>query len=732
MYIDNTLVETHLGAFSPFAVDITDKVKPGSIFELKVVVSGSAAVKDSTGNYFVYPVGGWMDSKSGINDDVWLRAYGKIAIEDAFVQTFVSTKQIKIKYEVKNYNKNLQVFRLKGSIVSAATGNAEKEILSELITISPGEIQEVEVVSPWENPMLYWPDDPQMYHLKSELLVEDNIIDTETRRFGFREITIEGINFYWNGVRINLYGDYQTFGDSYYVNSSFIHTKEKWPNTVDDMKSINIRCMRWHHNPVPQYILDVCDEKGMLVCDESANWARAWMKTMPDNIRNEYISNYKKTIGSWIKIDRNHPSVYMWNATNEMTYPSLGNFTNEQCLDMGKEILKYDTTRPVGYDGDIAINQELVTYHYPEGYNKQPSGSIYTWDTKAGGRSLAMDKPYGSGEMLHTKTPESKYWENCERNTWWLGIWTRGLRYNNWTDVRPACYWFTTKDRRSTNPKMQQRTINLKNAYNPIALFDKEYDDLGITPYVTETTAGGTLPTIEGGAWTDRTLILYNDDFKGTSISIDVKVKIDTKVYAAGTGTFTVECGEHITIPYRFQVPDHGAQTMSLVLKTIKDGKVRFEEERKFIIKSKNEKDSISTSDQINFNSDDKESVSNTNVPQKKVYINGTILQLDVEPQIKNDRILIPMRTIFEALGAKIEWNSVEATVTGTKGERTVIVSIGSKMATVNGQQKELDVAAEIFNNRTVVPLRFIAESLGAEVDWEEVTQSVKISLKDE
>lgn len=81
----------------------------------------------------------------------------------------------------------------------------------------------------------------------------------------------------------------------------------------------------------------------------------------------------------------------------------------------------------------------------------------------------------------------------------------------------------------------------------------------------------------------------------------------------------------------------------------------------------------------------------------------------------------------FEALGTEINWDEKTQTVTATKDITTITVIIGSQQATVNGQVKPLDVPAQIINGRTLVPVRFISESLGASVIWDETIQTVTI-----
>jgi hypothetical protein len=218
------------------------------------------------------------------------------------------------------------------------------------------------------------------------------------------------------------------------------------------------------------------------------------------------------------------------------------------------------------------VDGELVDYHYPEGYKKEPVGSIYSW-----AHLVRPDKPTGAGEVMHTRSPLPEVQEAVARNTWWLGIWTRGMRYTGWTNVKPACWWFTESDLQSADPLVRQRSINLRNAYAPVALFDKEYDDLGIAPYVTDLTPGGTLPTVDAGATLNRTLILYNDEFRDTSVTIEVLVRSGDKVFARGTKTFEVPLGERIDIPCSFQVPYTGGREVDLVLRTSKGGAQTFE-----------------------------------------------------------------------------------------------------------------------------------------------------------
>lgn len=108
-----------------------------------------------------------------------------------------------------------------------------------------------------------------------------------------------------------------------------------------------------------------------------------------------------------------------------------------------------------------------------------------------------------------------------------------------------------------------------------------------------------------------------------------------------------------------------------------------------------------------------------------KVQINGQILTLDTPPFIDNGRTLVPLRAIFEALGAQIGWNGATRTVTGTRAAKKVVLTVDSDQAQVDGQAVKLAVAARIRDGRTFVPLRFVAEALGATVDYDPETRTV-------
>ena len=102
----------------------------------------------------------------------------------------------------------------------------------------------------------------------------------------------------------------------------------------------------------------------------------------------------------------------------------------------------------------------------------------------------------------------------------------------------------------------------------------------------------------------------------------------------------------------------------------------------------------------------------------------------DQTPFIEEGRTLVPMRAIFEALGATVEWDGETQTVISYDpvSEVSIVMQIGSNKMFVNDKSVELDVAAKIVNDRTVVPVRAIAEGMNSKVDWDGDTRTVIVT----
>jgi len=114
------------------------------------------------------------------------------------------------------------------------------------------------------------------------------------------------------------------------------------------------------------------------------------------------------------------------------------------------------------------------------------------------------------------------------------------------------------------------------------------------------------------------------------------------------------------------------------------------------------------------------------------ININGEIRLLEERnyffiPLLENDRTLIPLRVIFEALGADVLWDEETQTVTATKDGTIVTLSIGKYEMTVNENINRMDVPARLCDDRTFMPLRAVSEAFGANVNFDEETKLITI-----
>ncbi|MEO6909018.1 MAG: copper amine oxidase N-terminal domain-containing protein, partial [Abditibacteriaceae bacterium] len=112
-----------------------------------------------------------------------------------------------------------------------------------------------------------------------------------------------------------------------------------------------------------------------------------------------------------------------------------------------------------------------------------------------------------------------------------------------------------------------------------------------------------------------------------------------------------------------------------------------------------------------------------------RVELDGSPLSFgSVPPASVNGRVLVPLRGVFEALGAQVDYQASSRTVLAAKDATNLRLQIGSSTAYVNGNPVRLDVPAQVVLGRTLVPLRFVSEAMGAQVAWNPATQTVSIA----
>lgn len=114
------------------------------------------------------------------------------------------------------------------------------------------------------------------------------------------------------------------------------------------------------------------------------------------------------------------------------------------------------------------------------------------------------------------------------------------------------------------------------------------------------------------------------------------------------------------------------------------------------------------------------------------VRLDGQSLVMDQPPVIVQGRTLVPLRAIMEALDAELSWNATTQTATVLREGTTLILPVNSSRAYVNGQPVDLDVPAQVVGGRLMIPVRFLVEATGGEVDWDAAAGEVLLAVRDE
>jgi len=109
------------------------------------------------------------------------------------------------------------------------------------------------------------------------------------------------------------------------------------------------------------------------------------------------------------------------------------------------------------------------------------------------------------------------------------------------------------------------------------------------------------------------------------------------------------------------------------------------------------------------------------------IFVDGTLLQFDVPPQIIDGRTMVPMRAIFEALGAEIEWHQETQSIFAAADEIALMMTVGSERVHTGDGYFDMDVPPLIIDGRTLVPARFVAQAMGLHVGWVSTNSTVYI-----
>jgi beta-galactosidase len=573
VYVNGVYCGFNKNPFAKFSIDVTAGVKPG-VNEVWVGIRDayygySANPKDPmklrrTFNFplgvtergfqqLAYPV--WRHFQSGILVTPKFVVAGNAYVSDVFCKPSVARSELALEVSVKNPGKAAIQGDVLCEVVEDKTGKVAKTFAALPFSLAPDVENTLDVAEPWQNPTLWWPDDPTLYRLRATVRVDGKPVDTSDTTFGFREWTWNGRFFKLNGVRWQLWADCFTAG-----------SKEEW---LDLYRKNNERMMRfwgtrWRGMP-PEEALDWFDRNGVIVrrsgildgeaIGYSAIEKDPVLKEMyGSEIKMDLMNNWRDQMVAQVKGERNHPSVMIWSIENEWLYINCINLHGNKMDEFEAEVKKtsdavmaVDPTRPTMNDGGGAHKNNAMPVagdHYVTGDYWRYPALAYDANTKGGGRGRwewDEQRPRFIGEdfFITGNNPKLAYFGGEEAfqgkastrpaASLMARILMEGYR---WAGQSAWHYWMGQNDA----PGQYQ-------SYAPQAVFCRQWDW-----------------SFESGATVPRTLRIFNDTRFADPITLTSELVVDGQRLASTSTEYQLGPGSDQTVEVELAMPKTGTR----------------------------------------------------------------------------------------------------------------------------------------------------------------------------
>lgn len=395
-------VGQHFGIFLPFDIDITEAIIPGKENELLIGVR-KPSLFDRRSDYGRrnYQAGSfWGQHIAGIWQDVYLVALAPVHVSDVYIRPLVDSNKLVAEVTITNrLNKeanislNAQVLPWNKTAASPAL-----QLPASVVKLPARGSITTRISAPVDKKLRLWsPGDPSLYNLVVKLAQNGVAADCKYTRFGWRQFSFDKSKVLLNGKELVMRGD------SWHFMGIPQMTRRYARGWYKAMKDAGLNAVRLHAQPYPSFYLDVADEMGVLVLDETAMWASDGGPRLDDPA---YWQDSKQHLRELILRDRNHPAVFGWSVSNEIMPIVRGVMRNPP--GMKDTLVKYyhewanicrqlDPSRPwISADGEDDGEGTFPTYivHYG-GFDAMKRGET-------------SGKPWGVGEAgnAYYGTPE--------------------------------------------------------------------------------------------------------------------------------------------------------------------------------------------------------------------------------------------------------------------------------------------------------------------------------------
>jgi len=337
VFINGKVAGEHFDAFLPFSFDVTDFAQAGEEMEVLVWVA-HGSLFDEPGKYgFRTYVGGsfWGNFIVGIWQDVSLQKLPLVYITDTYIKPWVNKDELEVEVTIRNTTNKAQNIHLNGDVFKwiNKTGTSTLEmpeinwelgekcltINGESDIINPNSDKVVILKTKVNGALDYWsPDNPSLYGLVLSVIGNSQPLDIDYTRFGWRQFDIQGKELFLNGEPIVIKGDSWHFTGVAQMTRRYAYA---WYKMLKDANSNGVRL---HAQVFPRFYLEMADEMGICVLDETGIWHSDGKPKIDSEI---YWDACRKHVKNLVLRDRNYPSVFGWSVCNE-TLPVTRNVFN--------------------------------------------------------------------------------------------------------------------------------------------------------------------------------------------------------------------------------------------------------------------------------------------------------------------------------------------------------------------------------------------------------------------
>ncbi|MCR2803897.1 glycoside hydrolase family 2 protein [Paenibacillus soyae] len=380
VYLDRRLIAIWEDGYLPLRVEVSAWTKAGAEHHLHVVCGSFDKVTIPSGQKKITGLAGsWFGSLArGIWQDVYVESRPAASLADMTIRTSVRESRLEVDARLELAGPLLEddSYKVRLEVRDADREPGSAPALSATASLRRPEDGEerdgcVSFRLDWAGAKLWNPDEPHLYRLQLALLDGGRVVDLAEERFGFREIWTEGPRFMLNGIPVNLRGD------SWHFQGALQQTEDYVRSWYRMCKEAGVNCVRLHAEPHPSYYLDIADEEGMLIVDETAIYGSS--KSMAAD-HPDFIANCKKHVHRLLMRDRNHPSVILWSLQNEMRWVDGRDEFKRHIPRMMDMIRELDPTRPIILEGDNRLLPKDMTEVESLHYNID--GTIAQWDRR--------------------------------------------------------------------------------------------------------------------------------------------------------------------------------------------------------------------------------------------------------------------------------------------------------------------------------------------------------------